>query len=112
MKILNNMFSKLRNIYYFLNISDVKGCAVRHRFVRFAFCLLVGGAVNNSAAIGGAFTSNLNNTPSNSNWNIGSGIYLSKIWTFLKCSAQSIALAKNFPIQGRNSRLSLSMKFR
>ena len=40
--------------------------------------LISGGNVNNSSAIGGVFTANLNNAPSNSNWNVGGGPSLSQ----------------------------------
>ena len=35
--------------------------------------LIVGASANNASAIGGAFTFNVNNAPSNTNWNNGCG---------------------------------------
>ena len=35
--------------------------------------LIVGASANNASAIGGAFTFNVNNAPSNANWNNGCG---------------------------------------
>ena len=36
--------------------------------------LIVGGNSNNATGISGAFTFNVNNAPSNANWNIGAGL--------------------------------------
>ena len=41
---------------------------------------IVGANSNNATGIGGAFALNVNNAPSNANWNIGAGLsYLSSI---------------------------------
>ena len=36
--------------------------------------LIAGASANNATAIGGAFTFNVNNAPSNANWNNGCGL--------------------------------------
>ena len=36
--------------------------------------LIVGGSANNASTIGGAFAFNVNNAPSNTNWNNGCGL--------------------------------------
>ncbi len=44
--------------------------------------LNAGASANNAAAIGGGFTFNVNDAPSNANWNHGCGLSLSKIFNF------------------------------
>jgi hypothetical protein len=40
----------------------------------FALHLIAGASANNASTIGGAFTFNVNNAPSNANWNNGCGL--------------------------------------
>ena len=45
--------------------------------IRVLCYLNAGASANNAAAIGGGFTFNVNNAPSNANWNHGCGLSLS-----------------------------------
>ena len=46
--------------------------------------LISGASANNTSAIGGAFTFNVNNAPSNANWNNGCALSYLKAYLFFK----------------------------
>ena len=64
------------------------------------FPLIVGGNSNNATGISGAFTFNVNNAPSNANWNIGAG--LSYLFSF-RMQRRILTQWRKIPDIGRRS---------
>ena len=59
--------------------------------------LIVGASANNASAIGGAFTFNVNNAPSNANWNNGCGLSYLRFSLSTQCPIQSSPIGENCP---------------